>query len=75
MINELNDLTKDDNLHLIIPLMVRVIARSNFNAPSVEITFKVEICNTFKKLIKCKGFREYIANIVHTLINVLEVYS
>ena len=75
MINELNVLTKDDNLHLFIPRLVRVLARSNFNDHNQEINFKIRICETFGSLIKCKGYREYIANIVHTLINVLEVYS
>ena len=31
MIQELKKVTKDDNLHLIIPLLVRVISRSNNN--------------------------------------------
>ena len=30
-------MTKDDNLHLIIPLLVRVISRSNYNDPTNEM--------------------------------------
>lgn len=29
---------------------------------------------TISSLVACKGFREYIATIVHTMINVIEVY-
>jgi hypothetical protein len=67
--------TKDDNLHLIIPLLVRVISRSNNNEQKDEIDFKIEIIKTVGSLVHCKSFREYIATIVHTMINVIEVYQ
>ena len=30
--------------------------------------------HTIGSLVACKGFREYIATIVHTMINVIDVY-
>jgi len=75
MIQELKRVTKDDNLHLIIPLLMRVISRSNNNEQREEIDFKVEIVRTIKSLVECKSFREYIATIVHTMITVVEVYQ
>ena len=75
MIQELKRVTKDDNLHLIIPLMVRVISRSNNNESKDEIDFKIEIVRTINSLVHCKSFREYIATIVHTMINVMDVYQ
>jgi FKBP12-rapamycin complex-associated protein len=74
MIQELKRVTKDDNLHLIVPLLVRVISRSNNNEQKDEVDFKIEIVRTIKSLVGCKSFREYIATIVHTMINVIEVY-
>ena len=68
-------MTLDDNLHLIIPLLVRVISRSNNNEQKEEIEFKIEIVKTISRLVYCKSFREYIATIVHTMINVIEVYQ
>lgn len=67
-------MTKDDNLHLIVPLLVRVISRQNFNDQEQELALKVKIMETISSLVACKGFREYIATIVHTMINVIEVY-
>ena len=74
MVQELKRVTQDDNLHLIIPLLMRVISRSNNNEQKDEVDFKVEIVRTIQRLVECKSFREYIATIVHTMINVIEVY-
>lgn len=74
MIQELKQVTKDDNLHLIIPLLVRVISRSNANEQRDEVDFKIQIVRTIQSLVCCKSFREYIATIIHTMINVIEVY-
>ena len=60
---------------MIIPLLVRVISRSNNNESKEEIEFKIEIVKTINSLVFCKSFREYIATIVHTMINVIEVYQ
>lgn len=75
MIQELKRVTKDDNLHLIIPLLVRVISRSNYNDPSNETVFQLKIIETIKSLICCKSFREYMATIVHTMINLMQLYD
>ena len=75
MIQELKKSSQDDNLHLIIPLLVRVISRSNYNEQKVEINFKIDIVKTIEHLIKRKSFKEYVATIVHTMINVAEVYQ
>jgi hypothetical protein len=75
MIQELKRVSQDDNLHLIIPLLVRVISRSNYNEQKEEVDFKVEVVRTISSLIYCKSFKEYIATIVHTMINVAEVYQ
>lgn len=60
---------------MIIPLLVRVISRSNNNEQRDEIDFKIEIIKTVGSLVHCKSFREYIATIVHTMNNVIEVYQ
>ena len=73
MVCELKRVTKDDNLHLIIPLLVRVISRSNFEQKD-EIELKIDIVRSIKSLIKCNSFREYIATIVHSMINVVDYY-
>jgi len=75
MIQELKRVTKDDNLHLIIPLLVRVISRANYNDPGDETDFQLKIIETIKSLIGCKSFREYMATIVHTMINVMQLYN
>jgi len=36
---------------------------------------KIEIVKTINTLIKCNSFREYIATIVHSMINLIEVYQ
>ena len=36
---------------------------------------KIEIVKTIGDLIKCNSFREYIATIVHSMINLIEVYQ
>ena len=71
MIQELKRVTKDDNLHLIIPLLVRVISRSNYNDATNELEFQLKIIETIGSLIPCKSFREYMATIVHTMINLM----
>ena len=77
MIQELKKVTKDDNLHLIIPLLLRVVCRgmSNHNDPKEEIGFKIEIVRTITSLVECPNFREYIATIVHNMITVTEVFA
>lgn len=74
MIQELNSITKDDNLHLIIPLLVRLLVRQNYNEPSFDIDFKVKILQTIQSFLVCKSFREYIATIIHAVVNLIEVY-
>ena len=75
MIQQLKQITKDDNLHLIIPLLIRVISRQNYGEQGAEIDFKIEVVRTVNSLVCCKSFREYIATIVHSMINVVEVYQ
>ena len=74
MIRQMKIITKDDNLHLIIPLLIRVIARSNYSDQKADVYFKVEIVETISSLVMCKTFREFTATIVHTMLNVIEVY-
>lgn len=74
MIQQVKTITKDDNLHLIIPLLIRVISKSNYTDQRTEIKFKIEIVKTITSLIHCKTFREYMATIVHSMLNVVEVY-
>lgn len=74
MIQQLKQISKDDNLHLIIPLLIRVITRQNYSDQREEIDFKIGIVRTMNSLIFCKSYREYIATIVHSMINVVEVY-
>ena len=75
MIQQLKQISKDDNLHLIIPLLIRVITRQNYSDLREEIDFKIDIVRTMNSLIFCKSYREYIATIVHSMINVVEVYQ
>jgi hypothetical protein len=75
MIQELKRVTKDDNLHLIIPLLVRVVSRSNYNDAGNEMEFYLKIIETIMSLIPCKSFREYMATIVHTMINLMQLYD
>lgn len=72
MICELNLVTKDDNLHLIVPLLVRVIQRQN-SEQDIELELKVKVVQTLRSLVDCKGFREYIGTIVHTTLKFIEV--
>ena len=71
----MKQISKDDNLHLIIPLLIRVITRQNYSDQREEIDFKIGIVRTMNSLILCKSYREYIATIVHSMINVVEVYQ
>lgn len=41
LIQYLKRITKDDNLHLIMPSLIRVILRSNFQDQSEEADFKI----------------------------------
>ena len=76
MIQQLMLISKDDNLHLIVPLLLRVISRTSYNETrlNAELNFKVEIVRTLHSLILCKSFREYTATIVHSMLNMIEVY-
>lgn len=51
IIQKLKRVTQDDNLHLIIPLLVRVISRSNNNEQREEIEYKIEIVHTLHSLV------------------------
>ena len=75
MIKELKRVTQDDNLHLILPMLIRVFTSSNYNEPKYETELKIDIVKTVNSLILCKSYREYIATIVHSMLNVLEVYQ
>jgi hypothetical protein len=75
MIQQLKQISKDDNLNLIIPLLIRVLSRQNYGEQRDEIEFKIEVVRTINSLVICKSFREYIATIVHSMINVVEVYQ
>lgn len=48
MIQQLKLISKDDNLHLIVPLLLRVISRTTYNETKLnaELNFKVEIVRT-----------------------------